>query len=78
MIIKIPINTKVFLVEEISFKKNEPLWMLEFRLKALEYYSNAMNSFEDVIFFVFSDDINWCKQQAIFDNKNVVFQLICF
>jgi hypothetical protein len=40
---------------------------------SLDYYSNAMNSFEDVIFFVFSDDINWCKQQDIFDNKNVVF-----
>ncbi len=29
------------IIEEISLKKNEPLWMLEFRLKALEYYSNT-------------------------------------
>ena len=29
------------IIEEISFKKNEPLWMLEFRLKALEHYSNT-------------------------------------
>lgn len=40
---------------------------------SLNYYSNAMNMFEDVTFFVFSDDIEWCKQQTIFDNKNVVF-----
>ncbi len=39
----------------------------------LEYYKNAMDIFEDSIFFIFSDDIEWCKQQNIFGKSNVVF-----
>lgn len=43
---------------------------------SLNYYSNAMNLFEDAVFFIFSDDIEWCKQQNIFENKNVIFPSI--
>lgn len=39
----------------------------------LEYYKNAMSMFEDSVFFIFSDDIEWCKQQNIFEKSNVVF-----
>jgi hypothetical protein len=39
----------------------------------LDYYSNAMSMFDSATFFVFSDDIEWCQQQEIFQNKNVVF-----
>jgi len=39
----------------------------------LEYYGNAMSMFEDSTFFIFSDDIEWCKQQNIFGDSNVVF-----
>lgn len=30
------------------------------------YYQDAMPEFPDAKFLVFSDDINWCKEQAIF------------
>lgn len=43
---------------------------------SLNYYSNAMNLFKDSVFFVFSDDIEWCKQQNIFNNKDVIFPSI--
>ena len=43
---------------------------------SLNYYSNAMNMFDDAVFFVFSDDIEWCKKQNIFNGKDVVFPSI--
>jgi len=43
---------------------------------SLNYYSNAMNMFDDAVFFVFSDDVEWCKQQNIFNNKDVIFPSI--
>lgn len=42
-------------------------------LQSLDYYYRAMNSFNDVMFFVFSDDIQWCKEQDIFNAKNIIF-----
>jgi len=39
----------------------------------LYYYAEAMSLFDDVTFFVFSDDIQWCKAQSIFHGKNVIF-----
>jgi hypothetical protein len=31
-----------------------------------------MNFFENCLFFVFSDDTEWCKLQNIFDRKDVI------
>lgn len=40
---------------------------------SLDYYIRAMNCFDDAVFFIFSDDIQWCKQQDIFNAKNIIF-----
>lgn len=32
------------------------------------YYERAMDEFPDASFLVFSDDIEWCKQQEVFKN----------
>jgi len=37
------------------------------------YYQDAMDRFSGVKFLVFSDDINWCKAQAMFSRDNVEF-----
>jgi hypothetical protein len=42
-------------------------------LPSLNYYFTAMNLFNDAVFFVFSDDIEWCKEQNIFNNENIIF-----
>jgi hypothetical protein len=39
---------------------------------SIEYYKTAMNFFENCLFFVFSDDTEWCKLQNIFDRKDVI------
>jgi len=63
-------NTKV----SIHFRRTD--YIKNSHVHALpspEYYSNAMNMFENATFFVFSDDVEWCKQQTFVKNKNVVF-----
>lgn len=40
---------------------------------SLNYYKNAMSIFENVKFIIFSDDIEWCKQQDIFQKSEVIF-----
>jgi hypothetical protein len=40
---------------------------------SLQYYTEAMSLFKDVTFFIFSDDIQWCKAQSIFRGNNIVF-----
>ena len=37
-------------------------------LTETEYYSKAMSEFQGEQFLVFSDDIEWCKQQMLFKN----------
>lgn len=37
-------------------------------LSETDYYKNAMAKFPNDYFLVFSDDIEWCKQQEIFKN----------
>jgi hypothetical protein len=39
----------------------------------LDYYKYAMDLFKNSTFFIFSDDINWCMEQSIFKDNNVVF-----
>ena len=39
----------------------------------LDYYKQAMSLFENSIFFIFSDDLEWCKSQSIFTGDNVIF-----
>ncbi len=36
-------------------------------LSKIDYYEKAMALFPDAEFLVFSDDIEWCKQQFVFD-----------
>ena len=38
-----------------------------------EYYLNAMDEIGDSIFYVFSDDIDWCVKNLKFNNKELVF-----
>lgn len=43
-----------------------------------DYYRKAKKKLEDkklkdLIFFVFSDDINWCKKKLGFNGDNVIF-----
>lgn len=40
---------------------------------SLEYYKNAMSIFENVKFIIFSDDIEWCKNQKIFQSSDIIF-----
>lgn len=42
--------------------------------QSITYYEKAMNYFnQDGLFFIFSDDIEWCKTQELFLTKNCVF-----
>lgn len=43
------------------------------RLCDLDYYKNALNYFDGRTILIFSDDIEWCKQQEIFNDKNIFF-----
>jgi len=43
-------------------------------VQPLEYYEKALKEFpEDIPVLVFSDSIEWCKQQQIFDNGRFMF-----
>ena len=42
-------------------------------LCSLQYYKENMEKFDEVYFVVFSDDIEWCKQQDIFKGGNIKF-----
>jgi hypothetical protein len=44
----------------------------------INYYKKAMNFFNNSIFFIFSDDINWCKSQEIFQNYDYSERHIIF
>ena len=43
------------------------------RLCGIEYYKDALECFSDRLILIFSDDIEWCKSQEIFINKNTIF-----
>ena len=40
----------------------------------IKYYQDNLNKINDNIFIVFSDDINWCKNNLIFENKVILYQ----
>ena len=42
---------------------------------SIEYYSRALDILEskNKICFVFSDDLNWCRQQTLFQKDNIIF-----
>ncbi len=42
-----------------------------------DYYTNALNylDYKDKKIIVFSDDLNWCKNQEFFKNKNVFYEI---
>ena len=42
-------------------------------LCSIEYYEEALKKFKGRTILVFSDDIAWCKQQSMFQNKNTSF-----
>jgi hypothetical protein len=42
-------------------------------LPPVEYYEKAISSFGNVSFVVISDDIEWCKQQEVFQGDNIIF-----
>lgn len=42
-------------------------------LMKTDYYEKAMALFPNADFLVFSDDIEWCKEQPIFQAKNIEF-----
>lgn len=35
----------------------------------IEYYENALNKLPDIPVIIFSDDVNWCLRQKIFDSE---------
>lgn len=39
----------------------------------LEYYEKALGMFKEKTVLIFSDNISWCKEQYIFQNKNTFF-----
>ena len=49
-------------VDEPKYSEN-PFYV---NLYNTEYYENAMEQFPDADFLVFSDDIEWCKEQPLF------------
>ena len=41
---------------------------------SLKYYADAISHFDDTLpILVFSDDIEWCKNQSLFDNDRFIF-----
>lgn len=43
-------------------------------VQSLEYYEKALGMFDDNLpVFVFSDDIEWCKEQKLFDDDRFIF-----
>ena len=58
----------------IHIRRTDYLHHLDVRsVPTLHYYTQAMSLFQDATFFVFSDDIEWCKAQPTFNGKNIVF-----
>lgn len=49
------------------------LYQNRHRLCDIEYYKTALDYFKNRTILVFSDDIDWCKRQEIFINKNIFF-----
>lgn len=39
----------------------------------LKYYQNCIDNVESKNILIFSDDLNWCKKNLYFENKNLVF-----
>jgi hypothetical protein len=38
-------------------------------LQSLEYYEKALSKFDNIPVIVFSDDLEWCNQQKMFENE---------
>ncbi|MBQ6815000.1 MAG: alpha-1,2-fucosyltransferase [Lachnospiraceae bacterium] len=58
----------------VHFRRTDYLVMSSLNLHD-NYYNNAINQFkdEDVVFLVFSDDIDGCKNMQIFKDKDVIY-----
>lgn len=41
---------------------------------SIEYYSEALNRFPKIPVLVFSDDVNWCQSQDLFDDRFFISQ----
>ena len=40
---------------------------------SLDYYEKSLSKFDGRTILIFSDDISWCKEQKIFQSKNIFF-----
>ena len=50
------------IIEEISKQKNDPDWMREFRLKALEVYNDSKDEWNKIKTNAMNEDHSWNRQ----------------
>lgn len=64
----------------IHFRRGDyfmPKWIHRYGVCTLEYYKRAMNLIEskvneEIVYFVFSDDLNWVKQNISFNSRYIL------
>jgi len=62
-------------IVSLHIRRGDYLQWPQHPVQPIDYYSKAMSLINnrDIKFLIFSDDINWCKKQELFQNNNCLF-----